>query len=113
MLTLDPFGVGEGLLEQGDRLVDLAGGLVRAGEIVTRRQRVEVVGSQDTFTVGNGLDTDSDRPGQALGIDQMIDGPKSGAHSTFTEAIRGCPRVRSTSISAVQNRSRPTDQISR
>ena len=47
--------VGEVPLEQGDGLVESAGGLVGAGEVAARGEGVKVVGTRETGEVGEVL----------------------------------------------------------
>ena len=58
----------EGLLVQGDGLVEPAGRLVGAGEVVARGQGVGVVGPQDAGAVLKGLPVQGDGLIEPAGI---------------------------------------------
>ena len=68
--------VGEGLLEQGDSLVEPAGGLVGAGEVVTRVEGVGMVGSQNVGVVSESLleqgDSLTDPAGGLVGAGEIV-----------------------------------------
>ena len=51
----DAGAIVEGLLQQGDGVVESAGGLVGVGEVVARAQCVGVVGAEDVGAIVEGL----------------------------------------------------------
>ena len=92
----DAQAVGEGLLVQGDGLVEAAGGLVGDGEVVAGGQGVGVVGAQDALTVGEGLLVQGnglvEAAGRFVGVCEVVAGGQGvgvvGAQD-FAEVLHG------------------------
>ena len=107
----DPLAVGEGLLEQRDRLVQPPRRPVGAGEVVAGGQGVGVVGAQDPLAVGEGLLEQRDRlvqpPADSVGAGEVVAGGQGvgvvGAQDPLASR-RGSARS-----SGIASSSRPAD----